>query len=72
MFCYENGLVHPVHISDEKFKNCMDLLIITNKNKSHYVYIKGFDRFMCNNTTCKSKNNFANIVYNVLVVKEFW
>ena len=72
MFCYENGLVHPVHISDKKIKNCMDLLIITNKNKSNYVYIKGFDRFMCNNAKCKSKNNFANIVYNVLVVKEFW
>ena len=30
----------------------MDLLMITNENKSH-VYIKDFNRFMCSNT----KNN---------------
>ena len=31
---------YPVHISDQKFKDCIDLLMITDKNKSHYVYIK--------------------------------
>ena len=41
----------------------MDLLI-TDGNMSHFVYIKRFNRFMCNKT-------FASIVYNVLVVKEF-
>ena len=40
----------------------MDLLI-TDGNMSHFVYIKRFNRFMCNKT-------FASIVY-VLVVKEF-
>ena len=24
VFCYENNLVYPVHISDQKFKVCMD------------------------------------------------
>ena len=59
VFCYENNLVYPVHISNQKSKNCMDLLLITNKNKSHYVYIKDFNRFMCNNTKCKNKNHFC-------------
>ena len=40
VFCYENSLVHPVHISDQKFEDCMDFLMIANENKSHYVYIK--------------------------------
>ena len=31
----------------------MDLLLISNENKSHYVYIKDFNRFMYN----KTKNN---------------
>ena len=31
----------------------MDLLMITDENKSHYVYIKDFNRFMC----AKTKNN---------------
>ena len=59
MFCYENGLVYPVYISDGKFKNCIDLLMITNKNKSHYVYIKDFDRFMCIKTICNFKIHFC-------------
>ena len=65
-FCYENNLVYPVHISDHKFKDCLDLLMITDENKSHYIYIRDFNRFMCN----KTKSTFANIVYNVLIVKK--
>ena len=37
----------------------MDLLLINNKNKSHYVYIKDFNRFMFNKTKCKSKKHFC-------------
>ena len=55
VFCYENNLVYPVHISDQKVKDGMDLLMITDENKSHYVYIKDFNRFMCNKTKCKNK-----------------
>ena len=32
MFCYENNLVYPVHILDQNFEDCMDLLMITNEN----------------------------------------
>ena len=53
VFCYENGLTYPVYISDQKFHNSMDLLLISDKNKSHYVHIKDFDRFMCNKTKNK-------------------
>ena len=72
VFCYENGSTYPVYVSNEKFENCMDLLVITDENKSHYVYIKYFNKNTCNKTKCKSKNTFADIVYNVLVVKKFW
>ena len=58
VFCYEIGLIYPVHISDEEFKNCMDLLLLTDGNKSHYVYIKDFNRFMYNKTKSKSKKHF--------------
>ena len=57
VFCYENNLVYPVHISDQKFKDCMDLLMITVENKSHYVYIKDFNRFMCNKTKNENKKH---------------
>ena len=39
VFCYENNLVYPVYVSNLKFKDCINLLFITDKNKSHYVYI---------------------------------
>ena len=59
MFCYENGLTYPVYVSDQKFHNSMDLLLISDENKSHYVYIKDFNRFMCNKTRCKNKKYFC-------------
>ena len=58
VFCYENDLGYPVYVSNEKFENCMDLLLIAYKNKSHYVYIKDFNRFMCNKTKNKNKKDF--------------
>ena len=58
VYCYENGLTYPVYVSDQKFHSCMDLLLITDKNKSHYVYIKDFNRFMCNKTKNKNKKYF--------------
>ena len=57
VFCYENYLTHPLYVSDQKFENRMDLLLITDENKSHYVYIKDFNRFMC--TKFKTKKNFC-------------
>ena len=49
IFCYKDGLVFPKYISDQKFKNSMDLLFLTDCDKSHYVYIKGFVRFVSQN-----------------------
>ena len=72
VFCCENNLVYSVQTSDEKFENCMDLLLIADGNKSHYVYIKYFNIFMSNKTKCINEKHFASIVYHVLVVKEFW
>ena len=45
--------------------------MIAGENKSHCVYIKDFNRFMCIKTKNKIKNTFESLVYNVLVVKEF-
>ena len=64
-FCYENGLVFPVFVSDDKFEDSMDLLLLIDDDKSHYVYIKDFNRFMFH----KTKNGFVEVVYSVLVVK---
>ena len=69
VYCYENKLVFPIYISNQKFENSMDLLLVTYENKLHYVYIKDFDRFIFHKTKAKPKNTFAKVVCNVLVVK---
>ena len=37
----------------------MDLLLILDESKSHYLYIKDFDRFMCNKTKNKNGKYFC-------------
>ena len=73
-FSYEDKLTYHVYISHQEFDNCMGLLLISDENKSYYVYVKDFNRFMFNKTRCKNKkkNMFVDIVYSVLVVKKFW
>ena len=50
----------------------MDLLVLIDDDKSHHVYIKGFNTFMFHKTKkIKIKNGFVKVVYNALVVKMF-
>ena len=59
VFGYENKLDFPVYISDQTFKNSIDLLLLINGDQSHYVYIKDFDRFMFHKTKNKNKKWFC-------------
>ena len=59
VFGYENGLVFPIYISDQKFEESIDLLLLIDDDKSHYVYIKVFDRFMFHKTKNKNKKRFC-------------
>ena len=59
MFFHENKLTFPIYVSDQKFENSMDLLLVIDENKSHYVYIKDFDRFMFHKTKNKNKKYFC-------------
>ena len=59
VFGYENGMVSPIYVSDQKFEDSMDLLLLIDDDKSHYVYIKNFDRFMFHKTKTKNKKWFC-------------
>ena len=59
VFCYDSGVIYPKYISSEKVNNSMDLLLIFQENKSHYVYIKDFNRFMFNKSKNKNKKYFC-------------
>ena len=51
--------VYLVYLSDQEFKDSIDLLLIFSKLTSHYVYIKDFDRFMFGKTKNKGKKYFC-------------
>ena len=55
VFCYENKLTFSIYVSDQKFENSMDLLLVIDENKSHYVYIKDTNRFMLRKTKNKKR-----------------
>ena len=55
LFAYENGLFFTIYVSDKKFEDSMDLLLLINDDKSHFVYIKDFERFMFHKTKNKTK-----------------
>ena len=59
VFGYENELVFTVYISDQTFKISIDLLLLINDNKSHYVYITDFNVFMFHKTKNKNKKWFC-------------
>ena len=42
VFGYEDELVFPIYNSNQKLEDSMDLLLLNNDDKSHYVYIKDF------------------------------
>ena len=59
MYCYENYLTYPVHIL-KRFEYCMDLLLINDENRLHYVSTKDFKKFMFNKTKHKNKKHFGS------------
>ena len=59
VFGYENELVFPIYVSDDKFENYIDSLLLTDDNHSHYVYIKDFNTFMFHKTKNKNKKWFC-------------
>ena len=68
VFGYEKG--QPCHISKEKFKNQMNLLLITKDEKRHYVLIKDFNRFMYNKSKPRRESTSVCIACNVFHQKE--
>ena len=54
-----NELVFSIFVSDQKLEDSLDLLLLIDDDKSHYVYIKDFDRFMFHKTKNKNKKWFC-------------
>ena len=59
VFSYEDKLVFPIYISSKNFEDSMNLLLLLEDNKSHYVYIKDFNTFMFHKKKNKNKKWFG-------------
>ena len=55
----QNKTIYPVYLSDQKFSGNIDLLLISDEFKSHYICIKDFDKFMFGKTKNKGKKYFC-------------
>ena len=62
--------IHPVNVSDEALKD-MDLLLITDGNNSHHVYIKILTASCTVRQNIGMKITFADIACNVLLKREY-
>ena len=69
VYCYENKRTFSIYVSDQKFEKLMALLLVIDKSKSHYMYIKDFDRLIFTKQRIKTKNTFVRVVYSALVSK---
>ena len=54
-----NELVFPIFVSNQKLEDSMDLLLLIDDDKPHYVYIKDFNRFIVHKTKNKNKKWFC-------------
>ena len=71
VFCYENGLAYPVYLSNQKFRDCIDLLL-NQMRISLIMCISNILTDLCAiKQRIKIKNIFENVVYSILVVKKF-
>ena len=68
VFHCDNKWTYPAYLSDKKFNDDMDLLLISNEFKSDYVYIKDLCLIRLK---IEIRNIFVSVVYSVSVVKKY-
>ena len=71
MYLVMKKKVSPIYISDQKFEDLMDLLLLIGSDKSHYVYIKGFNRFMFPKIKNKNKKWFCKSFLQYFSIIDF-
>jgi len=55
----ENKQAYPIYVSKERFADHLNLLLITNEDKQHYMLIKDFNRFMYNQAKYEHRKHFC-------------
>ena len=69
VFGYENR-VFPLYLSKKSNKQELNVLLISNEEKSHYVFIKNFNRLMYSKTKHQHKKHFSMSCLQNFTTKE--
>ena len=59
VFGYEDKQPYPIYVSKEKYKDHINMLLITENKNNYYVLIKDFNKFMYNQTKHKERKHFC-------------
>ena len=59
VFGYENEQFYAIYVSKQKNEKVLNLLLITEREKQHYVLIKDFNRMMYNKTKHQHRKQFC-------------
>ena len=51
--------IYPLYISKKSYNQTLNLFLITEKDKSHYAFIKDFNRLMFSRTKHKGKKYYC-------------
>ena len=62
VFGYENE-VYPLYISKKIYNQTLNLLLITEKGKLYYIFIKGFNRVMFSRTKHKEQKTLLHVLF---------
>ena len=69
MFGYQHKLVFPIYVSDQKFEDSLDLLLLLIMINHIMCTSKVLTDLCFTNQKIKTKNGFVRVVYRVLVTK---
>ena len=68
---FENGdKIFPLYVSKKFNEQELNILLISNEEKSHYVLNKDFNRLMYSKTKCKDRKHFCMSCLQNFTIKE--
>ena len=56
---FEKGNLYPVHVTKERFDQHVNLLLISDGQKSHYCWIKSMSRLLADQHSSKIKSHYC-------------
>ena len=61
-----------IYTFQKSYDQMLNLLLITEKDRFHYVFIKDFNRLMFQEQNIEAKDTIACLFYKVLLQKKYY